>query len=118
LEEVGSAPIVEMIGVEMSEEMVEHNFSEETTKFESVGKWKFKDKGYEGSMGDQVDMPFDQHEEVQQIRLHKESRPTKQLEEMIEEIRSLMLRSTHEVVSKERLNRGKSSTIIGKQQQQ
>jgi hypothetical protein len=42
---------------------------------------------------------------VQQRRLHKKSQPTEQLEEVIEEIRRLMLRSTQEEVSKGKLNR-------------
>jgi hypothetical protein len=52
-------------------------------------------------MGDQVDLPFDQHEEMQQRSLQRRSQPADQLEEVIEEIRELMLRSTQEVVSKE-----------------
>jgi hypothetical protein len=37
---------------------------------------------------------------------------------VIEEIRDLMLRSTQETVSKEKLNRGEPTRVAGKQQQQ
>jgi hypothetical protein len=37
---------------------------------------------------------------------------------VIEEIRELMLRSTQEVVSKEKLNRREPARVAGKQQQQ
>jgi hypothetical protein len=62
-------------------------------------------------MGDQVDLPFDQHEEMQQSRLHEGSQPVDQLEEMIEEIRRLILISLQEFVNKERLNRGNQPTL-------
>jgi hypothetical protein len=47
------------------------------------------------SRGDQVDLPIDK-EEVQQSSLQRRSQPTEQLEEVIEEIRRLMLRSAKE----------------------
>jgi hypothetical protein len=52
-------------------------------------EWQASAIGEEDSMGDQVDLPFDQHEEMQQSSLHERgSQPTEQLEEVIEEIRS------------------------------
>jgi hypothetical protein len=39
--------------------------------------------------------------------MHKENQLMKKLEESIDEIRRLMLRSTEEAVSKEKLDRGK-----------
>jgi hypothetical protein len=56
--------------------------------------------------------------EVQQRRLHKENQPLEQLEEVIEEIRRLMLRSAQEEVSKEKLSRRKPAIAAGKKQQQ
>jgi hypothetical protein len=57
-------------------------------------------------MGYQDDTPIDKHEELQSSRLHKENQLMKQLEEAVEEIRRLMLRSVEEVVSKEKLDKG------------
>jgi hypothetical protein len=51
-------------------------------------------------MGDQVGLLIDRHEELQPSRLHKESQPIEKLEEVIEEIRELMVKSTKEVVSR------------------
>jgi hypothetical protein len=40
------------------------------------------------------------------------------VEEVIEEIRELMLKSAKEVVSRRKLNRGEPARVAGKQQQQ
>jgi hypothetical protein len=53
-------------------------------------------------MGDLVDLPICR-EEVQWSRLQKESQPWEQLDEEIEKIRRLMLRSAIETVSEEKL---------------
>jgi hypothetical protein len=66
-------------------------------------------------MGDQDDLPLDQHEEVQTRKTAKEPTNGDQLEEVIEEIRELMLKSTEEVVSRRRLNRGEPTAVAGKQ---
>jgi hypothetical protein len=81
--------------------------------------WKAKaTRDEENSKGDQVDLPIDK-EEVQQRRLHKKSQPLEQLDEVIEEIRRLMLRSAHEKLPvKEKLSRRKPTIAAGKKQQQ
>jgi hypothetical protein len=48
----------------------------------------------------------------------KGSQPVEKLEEVIEEIREMMLKSVEEVVSRRRLNRGEPAAVAGKQQQQ
>jgi hypothetical protein len=50
---------------------------------------------------------------MQQRRLHKKSQPLEQLDEVIEEIRKLMLRSA-EAVNKGELNRGEPAIAAGK----
>ena len=57
-------------------------------------------------MEDLVDLPTDKDEEVQPRRLHKESQPLDQLDEVIEGIRRLMSRSATETASEEELCRG------------
>jgi hypothetical protein len=96
----------ELTGVSLSEEVVEQQFSKETVELESAAEWPVNVTRDESSMGDQDDLPIEQHEELQPSRLHKENQSMKQLEEVIEEIRRLMLRSAEEVVSKEKLDRG------------
>jgi hypothetical protein len=92
----------------LSEEIVEKQLSDEPAELESAAEWQVKATEEENNMGDQDDLPFDvyEEEELQPSRLHKESQPAEQLEEVIEEIRELMLKSAKEVVSKEKLNRG------------
>jgi hypothetical protein len=69
-------------------------------------------------MGDLVDLPTDKDEEVQPRRLHKESQPLDQLDEVIEGIRRLMLRSAAETASEEELSRGEPAIAAGQQMQQ
>jgi hypothetical protein len=69
-------------------------------------------------MGDQVDLPFDQHKEIQPRRLHEGRQVVDQLEEIIEEIRRLTLRSSQEVVSRRKLNIGGPTREAGKKRQQ
>jgi hypothetical protein len=47
----------------LSEEIVEKQLSEETAELESAVEWQVKATEEEDNMGDQVDLPFDQHEE-------------------------------------------------------
>jgi hypothetical protein len=65
-------------------------------------------------MGDHDDIPTD--EEVQPRRLHEESQPLEQLDEVIEEIRRLMIQSV-EVVSNKKLSRREAARAAGQQQQ-
>jgi hypothetical protein len=55
---------------------------------------------------------------VQPRRLHKESQPLDQLDEVIEGIRRLMLRSAAETASEEELSRGEPTIAAGQQMQQ
>jgi hypothetical protein len=60
---------------------------------ESAGEWKLNaTREEEDDRGDLVDLPICR-EEVQWSRLQKESQPWEQLDEVIEEIRRLMLSS-------------------------
>jgi hypothetical protein len=68
-------------------------------------------------MGDLVDLPICR-EEAQWSRLQKESQPWEQLDEIIEEIKRLMLRLVAEIASEEELHRGEPSIAAGKQMQQ
>jgi hypothetical protein len=58
-------------------------------------------------MGDHCDLP-NCRKFLQLRRLHEQSQPLEQLDEVIEEIRELMIRSA-ETVSKEKLSRKKRS---------
>jgi hypothetical protein len=70
-----------------------NNSVDKTVKLNFAAKWQVKaTKGGENHKRDRVDLPTDE-EEVQPRRLHKESQPLEQLDEVIEEIRRLMLRS-------------------------
>jgi hypothetical protein len=62
-------------------------------ELESAAEWPVNVTRDESSMGDQDDLPLEKHEELQPSRLHKENQPMKQLEEVIQEIRELMLKS-------------------------
>jgi hypothetical protein len=70
----------------------------------------------EESMGDHDDLPMCQ-KNLQLRRLHEQGQPSKQLDEVIKEIRELMLGSA-EIVDKERLSRGKESVVAAQKQQQ
>jgi hypothetical protein len=52
---------------------------------------------------------------VQASSLQRRSQPTKKLEEVIEEIRRLMLGSVQETANKGKLSRGENSITIGKE---
>ena len=103
------------------EEEDEQQFSKGTPELKFATEWKLSaTRGDEDNMRDQVGLSIDKYgeEEVQQKRLHKKSQPQEQLEEAIEEIRKLMLRSAEETVSKEKLNRRDPAIAARKQQQQ
>jgi hypothetical protein len=55
-------------------------------------------------MGDLVDLPICR-KYVQQSKLQKENHPWEQLDEVIEGIRRLMLKSTLEAINEEKLDR-------------
>jgi hypothetical protein len=74
LEEVGSVPGEELADDSLSEEIAEKQLSEETAELESAAEWKVKATEEEDNMGDHHDLPFDQHEEMQQSSLHKRRR--------------------------------------------
>jgi hypothetical protein len=74
---------------------------------ESAAGWKISAIGDEYSMGDQVDLPIDKKEELQPRRLHgRRSQPVEQLEEVIEEIRRLMLNSVKNYQQEEAEQKG------------
>jgi hypothetical protein len=104
LEEVGIEPTKGEMTAKISEEEAEKQFSDETIELESTGGWQYKVAREEGIKGDHDDLPIDK-EEVQQRRLHKKSQPLEQPDEVIIEIRKMMLKST-EVANKEKLNKG------------
>jgi len=62
---------------------------------ESVEEWKTHAKIDEYGMGYRIDLPIDvcDEKEVQQSRLPRRSQPLDQLDEVIKEIRNMMLGS-------------------------
>jgi hypothetical protein len=72
-------------------------------------------------MGDHIDFPIGMcdEKEMQQRRLKKKSQYVNQLDEVIEEIRKLMLESTQQVANNGgRIHRGGHAKASGQQQQQ
>jgi hypothetical protein len=67
--------------------------------------------------GDRADLPIEKTT-VRQRRLHTKSQPLEQLDEVIEEIRRLMLSSAAETTSNEKLSRREPARAAGQQQQQ
>jgi hypothetical protein len=61
-----------LVEVILSEEIIEHQFSDDPAKFEFAVEWSFNIIGGEGSMGYQVGLLINRHEELQPSRLHKE----------------------------------------------
>jgi hypothetical protein len=118
LEEAGIKPVGELIRVSLFEEIAEQQFSGETMKLEFATVWPVDITRDESGMGDQNDLPMEQHEDLQSRRLHKLKQPMKQLEEAIEEIRELMLRSAEEVVIKGKLDRKEPTRAAGEMRQQ
>jgi hypothetical protein len=121
LEEDGDVLAEELTETNMSEGEAEQQFSKKTAELKSAVEWKTSaTRGDEDNMGDQVDLLIDKYgeEEVQQRRLHKKSQPLEQLDEVIEEIRKMMLRSVEETINKEKLSRRDPAIAAGKQQQQ
>jgi hypothetical protein len=101
LEEAGDEPAGELAEAKLSEREVEQQLSDETAEMNFAAEWQVKaTRDGENHKGDRVDLPIDK-KELQPRRLHKINQPLEQLEEVIEEIRRLMLRSAQESVSKE-----------------
>jgi hypothetical protein len=94
--------------------VTEQQFNQEdkTTKLNFVVGWQVEAIEEEDGMGNLVDLPICR-EEVQQSRPQKESHPWEKLDEIIEEIRRLMIRSV-EVVRKGKLSRGEPIIAAGK----
>jgi hypothetical protein len=102
LEEAGAEPAEELAEAKLSEKEAEQQLSDRIAELESAAEWQLNaTKEEEDGMGDLVDLPICR-EEVQWSKLQKESQPWEQLDEIIEEIRRLMIRSA-EAVSKEKL---------------
>jgi hypothetical protein len=120
LEEARGVPIEELVEYNMLEEKVEMKLSDETTELESVVVFQANATGDEGKKGDQVDLPFDvyEEEELELSRLHeRRCQPTEKLEEVIEEIREIMLKSVEETNSRRKLNGGEHAQAAGKKKQ-
>jgi hypothetical protein len=103
-------------GEQLEEDLAEENLSEGkgTAELESAVEWPLSaTKRDKDSRGDRADLPIEKTE-VQQRRLHTKSQPLEQLDEVIEEIRRLMLRSAQEAVSKGKLSRRKPARVAGK----
>jgi hypothetical protein len=74
---------------------------------EAATEWKNKvTRDEEDNLGDQSDSPIDK-EEVQQDSLQKKIQSMEQLNEVIDEIRKLMLGLAEEVINKEKINKEK-----------
>jgi hypothetical protein len=105
----------EMAAAELPQEEAEQQFSEETAELESAAEWPLSaTKRDKDSMGDRADLPIEKTE-VQQRRLHTKSQPLEQLDEVIEEIRRLMLNSAAETASNEKLSRREPARAAGEE---
>jgi hypothetical protein len=67
----------ELTGSILLEEVTEHQFSKEPTELESATEWPVIVTRDESSVGGQDDLPIEQHEELQLIRLHMENQSMK-----------------------------------------
>jgi hypothetical protein len=116
LDEVGVEPVEEMVEASLPERVTEQQVSQEgeTVEKNFATWWKVEATKEEDGMGDLVGLPICR-EEVQWRRLQKESQPWEQLDEIIEEIRRLMLRSAAETASEEEMSRGEPAIAVGQQ---
>jgi hypothetical protein len=109
----------ELVEVELSEKVTKQQVSQrETAELKSAAEWTLSATGGgdEESMGDHDDLPICR-KFLQLGRLHEQGQPLEQLDEVIEEIRELMIRSV-ETASKEGLGRKEEAATTQKQQQQ
>jgi hypothetical protein len=112
LEKVRLEPTQGKVTVKISQEEAEKQLSNETTEIESVAEWPLSaTKGNKDSMGDRADFPIEKTK-VQWSWLQKENQPWEQLDEIIEEIRRLMIISV-ETTSEENLSRRKPTIAVG-----
>jgi hypothetical protein len=109
----------ELTEVELSEKVTEQKVSQrETVEMKSAAEWQLEatDEDEEDGMGDPENLPMCQ-KNLQLRRLHEQSQPLEQLDEVIEEIRRLMLGSV-ETASEERLGRKEAAVAVQQKQQQ
>jgi hypothetical protein len=102
----------------LSEGEVEKRLSDQNIELNFVVEWQDEATEEENGMVNLVDLPTDKDKEVQPRRLHKESQPLDQLDEVIEGIRRLMLRSSIETTSEEEISRGEPAIAAGQEMQQ
>jgi hypothetical protein len=77
----------------LSQGEAEQQLSNEIAELESATEWQVKTtRGGGDGMGDHDDLPICR-EEMQPRRLHEQSQPLEQLDEEIEQLRKLMLKS-------------------------
>jgi len=108
----------ELATTKLSQEEAEKKLNDKSTKLNFAAQWQVNTTiDGENHKGGRVDLPIDK-EEVQSMRLHKENQKLEQLDEVIDNIRRLMLRSVQEAVNKEKLSRKKPAITAGKKQQQ
>jgi hypothetical protein len=95
------------------EKVTEQQVSREdkTPELNFLAGWQVEAIEEEYGMGELVGLPICR-EEVQWSRLEKERQPWEQLDEIIEEIRRLMIRSV-EAVNKGKLSRGEPAIAVG-----
>jgi hypothetical protein len=118
LVEAGTEPVEKMTGVNLSEEVVERQFSIETAEVEDAVEWQVKaTRDGEDDLGNQHDFPMNK-EGMQQASLQKESQSIEQLDEVVEEIRKLMLESVEELVSMRKLGNRKPARAARMMQEQ
>jgi hypothetical protein len=118
LEEARSMPAGEMAATELGQEEAEQQLSDKTEELNFATEWPLSNtKRNKDSVGDQANLPT-KKTEVQQRRLHTKSQPVEQLDEVIEEIRRLMLSSATETASNEKLRRREIARAAGKKKQQ
>jgi hypothetical protein len=95
----------------LSEKVIERKVSqEETADLKSAAEWQLEatDEDEEDGMGDHDDLPICR-KFLQLRRLHEQGQPLEQLDEVIEEIRELMIRIAR-TTSEDRLRRRKEAT--------
>jgi hypothetical protein len=101
--------------VKLSKGEAEQQLSDMTAKMNFAVEWTLSaTEDEEDSMGDHGDLPICR-KKLQQRRLHEQSQPGQQLDEVIEQIRRLMLKSAQETASNEKLSRRETTTTARKE---
>jgi hypothetical protein len=106
----------ERAATKLSHVEVEKNLSDKTTELNFAEEWPASPTEEGNNRGDHDDLPTGMTK-LQKRRLHTGNQPWEQLDEVIEEIRRLMIRST-EAVNNEKLSRRGPTRAVGQQQQQ